>query len=221
MLITPHSGTLVNRRDLGALVVGDGAVGAAQQRVGLDADLAQLLHRVLRGLGLELAGRGDPGHVGQVHEGALLGPMLEAHLAHGFQEGQRLDVAHGAADFDDGHVHRVRRADAGAALDEFLDLVGDVRDDLHGLAQVVAAALLFEHALVDLAGGEVVGLLHARFDEALVVAQVEVGFGAVVGHEHFAVLERRHGARIDVDVRVELDEGDFEAPRFEDRCKGG
>jgi hypothetical protein len=38
-----------------------------------------------------------------------------------------------------------RRADAGAALDEFLDFVGDVRDDLHGLAQVVAAALLLEH----------------------------------------------------------------------------
>ena len=27
-----------------------------------------------------------------------------------------------------------------AALDVFLDFVGDVRDDLHGLAQVVAAA---------------------------------------------------------------------------------
>ena len=45
----------------------------------------------------------------------------------------------------------------GAALDEFLDLVGDVRDHLHRLAEVVAAALLLEHALVDLAGGEVVG----------------------------------------------------------------
>jgi hypothetical protein len=37
-----------------------------------------------------------------------------------------------------------------------------VRDDLHGLAQVVAAAFLLEHALVDLAGGEVVGLRFMR-----------------------------------------------------------
>jgi hypothetical protein len=36
-----------------------------------------------------------------------------------------------------------------AALDEFLDLVGDVRDDLHGLAQVVATAFFLEHGLVD------------------------------------------------------------------------
>jgi hypothetical protein len=58
-------------------------------------------------------------------------------------------------------------------------------------------------------------------DEALVMAEVEVGFGAVVGDEHFAVLKRRHGARIDVDVRIELDESDFKAPRFQDRCEGG
>jgi hypothetical protein len=38
-------------------------------------------------------------------------------------------------------------------------------------------------------------------NEAFVVAQVQVGFGAVVGDEHFAMLERRHGARIDIDDR--------------------
>ena len=57
-------------------------------------------------------------------EGDVVGPGLEAHLTRGFQEGQGLDVAHGAADLDDGHVGVSdawrRRAD------EFLDLVGDV-----------------------------------------------------------------------------------------------
>ena len=109
-------------------------------------------------LGLQLAGGGDPGHVGQVHEGAVVRARAQAHLAHRLEEGQRLDVAHRAADLDDRHVHRLVGADAGAALDELLDLVGDVRDHLHRLAEVVAAALLLEHALVDLAGGEVVGL---------------------------------------------------------------
>ena len=41
-------------------------------------------------------------------------------------------------------------------------------------------------------------------DEALVVADVEVGLGAVLGHEDLAVLERAHRARVDVQVRVEL-----------------
>ena len=84
-----------------------------------------------------------------MHEGAVVGAELEAELAHGFQKRQRLDVAHGAADFADGHLHGVRRADARAAFDELLDFVGHVRDDLHGFAQVVAPALFFEHALVE------------------------------------------------------------------------
>ena len=88
------------------------------KRVGRDADLAQLLHRVLRGLGLQLAGGGNPGHVGEVDEGRVVRPHAQAHLAHGFQEGQGLDVAHRAADLDDGDIHAL-----GAALHVVLDLV--------------------------------------------------------------------------------------------------
>ena len=215
--ITPCIGTLVNSEIFSRSSIGDLAVGAAQQHVGLDADLAHLLHGVLRGLGLQLAGGGDEGHVGEVDEGRVGGAQLERHLAHGLEEGQGLDVAHRAADLADRHVDRVHR---GAAAHEFLDLVGDVRDHLHRLAEVVAAALLLEHRLVDLARGEVVAALHARVDEALVVAEVEVGLRAVVGDEHLAVLHRGHRARIDVEVRIQLDEGDLEAARFEDRRQG-
>ncbi len=102
-----------------------------------------------------------------------------------------------------------------------LDLVGDVRDHLHGAAEVIPAPLLVDDALVDLAGGEVVELLHLRGDEALVVAEVEVGLRAILRHEHLAVLERRHRARIDVDVGIELDQRDLDLARFEDRGERG
>jgi UDP-N-acetylglucosamine 2-epimerase (non-hydrolysing) len=72
-----------------------------------------------------------------------------------------------------------------------------------------------------LAGGEVACAGHARAHEALVVAEVEVGLGAVVGDEHLAVLERAHRARIDVDVGVELDHRDLEAAGLEDRAERG
>ena len=48
-------------------------------------------------------------------------------------------------------------------------------------------------------------------DEALVVADVEIGLGAVLGHEDLAVLERAHRARVDVQVGVELLELDAAA----------
>ena len=59
-----------------------------------------------------------------------------------------------------------------------------------------------------------------RVSEALVVAKVQVGFGAVVGDENLAVLERVHGAGIDVDVGIELLEGDPKASGLEQRADG-
>ena len=88
--------------------------------------------------------------------------------------------------------------------DAVLDLVGDVRDDLHGVAEVLAAALLGDHGRVDLAGGDVGLAVQVAVEEALVVADVEVGLGAVLGDEHLAVLERVHRAGVDVEVGVEL-----------------
>lgn len=70
-------GNVGEQRDLFLFLVRHAVLGAAQQGVGLDADLAQLLHGVLRRLCLELAGRGDPGQVGQVHEGRVVGALLE------------------------------------------------------------------------------------------------------------------------------------------------
>ena len=84
------------------------------------------------------------------------------------------------------------------------DLVGDVRNHLHGLAQIIAAALARDDLLVDASAGQVVGLGQRSVGEALIVAQVEIGLGAVVGDEDLAVLERAHGAGIDVQIRIEF-----------------
>jgi len=54
-----------------------------------------------------------------------------------------------------------------------------------------------------------------------VVAEVEVGLGAVVGDEDFAVLEGRHGAGVDVEVGVELHEVDAESAGLEQAANRG
>ena len=126
------------------------ALGAAEQHVGLDADRAQVADAVLRRLGLELAGRADVGHQRQVDvERVLLADVL-AELADGLEERQALDVADRAADLDEHDVDV-----AGDGADAVLDLVGDVRNDLDGLPEVVAAPLLLDDRHVDLAGGVV------------------------------------------------------------------
>ena len=100
------------QRDLAALFVGQRVLAAAQQHVGLDTDAAQFLHRMLRGLGLDLARAADDGHQRQVQEHAVVAAELDAELADGFEERQRLDVADRAADF-----HHADVGIAGAELD--------------------------------------------------------------------------------------------------------
>ncbi len=48
------------QRDFLALIFGNQPVGAAQQNIRLDTDLAQLFHRVLRRLGFQFTRRGNP-----------------------------------------------------------------------------------------------------------------------------------------------------------------
>ena len=153
---TASASTSHIRQILRLMSVRDLPVGAADQRVGLDADVAQRGDGVLGRLGLQLAGRREVGHQRDVQEEAVVAADVVADLAGGLQERQRLDVADRAADLGDDDVRggavvvgRGHRADA------VLDLVGDVRDDLDGVAEVLAAALLGDHRRVDLAGGDV------------------------------------------------------------------
>src|SRR5262249_5876083 len=57
---------------------------------------------------------------------------------------------------------------------------------------------------INLAGGEVAIAAQRRVREALVMAQVKVGLGAVIEDVDLAVLVGAHGAGVDVDVRVKL-----------------
>ena len=82
---------------------------------------------------------------------AFCGPASSFSWRMASRNGQRLDVADRAADLDDGDVDAL-----GRVADARLDLVGDVRDDLHRRAEVLAAPLLRDDALVDAAGREVV-----------------------------------------------------------------
>ena len=150
---------VAEQRDLFLHVLRAEALAAAQQDIGLNTDGAQLLHAVLGGLGLQLLRGGDPGHQRHVHEQRIFAAQLMPQLADGFEERKRFDVADGAADLDDHDVDSgglVRRP--GDAPHRGLDFVGDVRDHLHGFAQIVAAALARDDLLVDAAAGQIVGL---------------------------------------------------------------
>jgi len=131
----------------------------------------------------------------------VFGSDLTPELADRLQKRQGLDVADRAADLADHDVGRRRHR---TRTDARLDLVRDVRNHLHGRTEEFALALLAQHRVPDRSGGVARRARQVLVDEALVVADVEVGLGSVFGHEHLAVLERAHRARVDIQVRIEL-----------------
>ena len=204
--------------DLGAQLARQRARRARHHDVGRDTDAAQLVDGVLRGLRLELAGGLDQRHERDVQVEHVVAAELRAQLADRLEERQALDVADRAADLDEHDVDVARGRDA---QDAVLDLVGDVRDHLDGRAEVLALALAADDGVVDAPRSRVRGARRVLVDEALVVTEVEVGLGAVLGDEDLTVLVGRHGARIDVHVRVELLHADLETARLEQRSQRG
>ncbi len=104
-----------------------------------------------------------------------------------------------------------------------LDLVRDVRNHLYGVAEILAPPLLRDHLGVDLAGRDIRLAGQVPIQEALVVPDIQIGLGAVVGDEHLAVLERIHGAGIDVQVGIQLLHDDAQPARGEQvtQARGG
>ena len=193
-------------------------VAAQHDDVRGDAHALQFLDGVLGGFGLVLVAAPQEGHQRYMNEQGVVLALLQADLTRGLQKGLALDVAGGAADFGDDHVGPGLAA---YAVDEVLDLLGDVGDDLHGLPQVLAPALLVEHIPIDLAGCQVGVLVQVFVDEALVVAQVQVRLGAVLGHIDLAVLIGAHGSRVHIDVGVQLLSGHLQPPALEETAQRG
>ena len=165
-------------------------------------------------LGLEFTGSGKEGDQRDVHEGDIVSAQVSAHLTRGLQEGLGLDITHGSANFRDDDIGGIAMS-IGHSLGAHnaLDFIGDVRDDLDGIAQVFAAAFLRNNGGVHLAGRRVRSTGEVHVQETLVVADIEVGFCAIFSDENLTVLEGVHRPGIDVDVGVKLLHGNAQTAR--------
>src|ERR1700733_40578 len=94
----------------------------------------------------------------------ILAAEVPAELPHRFEEGQAFDIADGAPDLDYAEIFAFSRHQ-----DAALNLVGDMRNHLHGRAEVIAVAFLLNNGVVDLAGRAIVETAHGRLHETFVV----------------------------------------------------
>ena len=194
---------IAKERQLAPNVVGHVDFASANQDIGLNPDLSQRRHAMLRRLRLELIGRANIRHQRHVNVDHIAALLLAPELPNRLQKRQRLDIAHRPADLDYRHIAMLRPVDK-----RQLNLIGYVRNDLHRPPQIVATTLFRYHAMVNPTRRAVVRLPRMRMRKPLVMPQIHIRFGAVLRHIHFAMLQRIHRARVDVDIRVELQKVD-------------
>ena len=205
---------IAEQRDLGALILGQRMLAAAQQNIGLDAKAGQLADRMLGRLGLEFPCRRNIGHKCYMDRAGHLAAQLVAQLAQRFDERQSFDITDGPADFAQHEIEVL-----GFLQGELLDRIGDMRDHLDCRAKVIAATLTSDDVLVNPARGDVVRLAGRNTGEALVMPEVEISLRAVVGHIDLAVLVRAHRPRVDVQIGIELADSHAKTPRLQQCCK--
>ncbi len=83
-----------------------------------------------------------------------------------------------------------------------------MRNNLHGLAEILTVSLLRDHIIIDAARSHIVGLTGAHIQETLIMSKVEISFSPIIGYVTFAMLVWVKRSRVDVDIRVEFLNGD-------------
>src|SRR5262249_6605464 len=160
----------------------------------LDADRPQFLDRMLGRLGLKLARARNEREQGQMNVDGVPPRQLISKLPNSLEKRQTLDIPDRAADLHQDEINALITVE-----NEILNRVGDMGNDLNGRPKVVTAALLGQNLLVDPARCNVVVAGRRPARKSLIVSEVEIRFGSIIGHEDLAVLIRRHRSGIDVE----------------------
>ena len=157
-------------------------------------------------------------HQSKVDAHAVAFGKLPLQLAHGLNEGEAFHIANRAANLGDNYIIL-----AGLAEQEHpaLDFIRDMGHNLDGLSKVCALAFTRNYGIVNAPGGDVVGLGGGNSQETLVMAQIKVGLGPVVGHVAFPVFVGIERSRIYIDVRVKFLDCDAKPAGLQKLCQRG
>ena len=190
---------ITKQPNLALFTIGNGPVAPAHQNIGLDADRTQFLDRVLGRFGFHLTGGGNEGKQGQMHENGLTARQIILQLTNGLEKGQSFNIAYRAANLAQHEIQIFH-----IALDEGFDGIRHMRNDLHRTAQIIAAAFAFQNVAVNLSGRHIVAATGGHTGEALIMTQIKVCLGPIIGHIHLAVLIRAHRAGVYIEIRVKF-----------------
>ena len=177
------------------------------QDVRLYTHTLKLLYAMLSRLGFKLSCSLKIRHVCQVYIQGIL-TEFPFQLSDSFHIWCTLNVAYSTTYF---RYHKVVATLLSQEFHVAFNLVGDVWNYLYGLSQVVAMAFLVNYCLVNPTSSQRIRLCGLNVCEPLIVSEVKVCFHTVHSHIAFSMLVWVQRARINIDVRVKLLDGDIVA----------
>ena len=175
-------------------------IAAADNNVRLNTQAAQSFYAVLYRLGFDLTGQIKIRHQRHMDEQRVMAAQITAHLTNCLNKGQRFNITHHAADLHDDHIKIMGSQIIG---DGAFDLIGNVRNNLYGIAAEVAGAFPVQNTAVNATQSGAGITREADIHKTLIMAHGQVGFHTVVGHKNLAVLIRIHQPVIGIKISIQ------------------
>src|SRR5450631_1824846 len=132
----------------------------------LNSNRAQFLDRMLRRFGLKFTGCGNERQQRQMDVDSVSARQIVAQLADRFEKRQPFNVADRTADFDQNEI------DVGSLQDEFLNMIGNMGDDLNRTPEEIAPSFLGDDLLINATGRNVILTAGRPAGKTLVMAKV-------------------------------------------------
>ena len=174
----------------------------AYDDIWLDAHSLQFFDACLCRLGLHLLRGAQIRDQRHMDQNGIFVPDLVLELSDGFQKRLALDIADCTPDLDDGNAHiRVSEISVKTAF----YLICYVGDDLYSPPAIIPAAFFLEYRPIYFSRGHVGVLVQTFVDKTLIVAKVKIGLRAVIRDKNFPMLDRIHGAGVDIDIQRKID----------------
>ena len=174
---------------------------SADDDIRLDAHALQILNTGLGGFGLQFLRSAQIRNQRYMDQNRIVMADFMLELTNGLQERLALDITYGTADLDDGDTGLIIRK---IAVETALDLIGDMRDDLYRTSAVITTTLFLQYGPVYFTGGDIGILIQVLIDETLIMSQIQIGLCTIFCDEYLAMLDRVHGAGINIDIRIEF-----------------
>ena len=142
-----------------------------------------------------------------MHIQGTLAANFRSQLTNGLNKGLRFNITHSTTDFHDSDIGTF-----GTIHNAAFDFIGNMGNNLNRSPQEISATFAFEDLFVHFTRGKVVALGHASADKPLIMTQVKVSLSTIISNKYFTVLDRAHGAGIDVNIRIQFQHSYFKAP---------